>query len=88
MTKKLIISLLVFFLFCPLFSVSAGIVVNDPKYSEQWYRLWYNRLDMKLVKKYYDTFKSADYPEFPDDITYDSKLTKVEGWVVKEAVGE
>ena len=65
-----------------------GHIETVPKYSEQWYRLWYNRLDMKLVKKYYDTFKSIDYPEFPDDITYDSKLTKVEGWVVKEAVGE
>lgn len=64
-----------------------GDIDNVAKYSEQWYRLWYNRLDMKLVKEYYDAFKSVDYPEFPENITYDSKLTRADGWVVKEAVG-
>ena len=47
---------------------------------------WHRKLSMSLVNKYYDQFKTEDYPEFPEKITVDSKLTKKDGWVIKEAI--
>lgn len=54
---------------------------TEKKYSEKWWRRWYKKIDLNKVKKYYDQYKPTDYPEFPEKLTYDTRLTKLDGWV-------